>query len=38
MELEPGWEEAFLEMEALFTEMGLWGLLLKEKQDGAQCG
>jgi hypothetical protein len=26
-ELEPGWEEAFLEMEALFTEMGLWELL-----------
>ena len=27
MELEDGWEEVFLEMEALFTEMGLWEVL-----------
>jgi len=26
-ELEPGWEEAFLQLDALFTEMGLWEAL-----------
>ena len=26
-QLEEGWEEAFLQMDALFTEMGLWEVL-----------
>ena len=33
-QLEDGWEEVFMEMEALFEEMGIWAAIKKKCKGG----